>query len=168
MKKTLAILFVLMMAVCLLPTIAFAEGTAIYVSSSGNDDINNGTETNPYATLAKAVDVAGSGATIYVMSDLTMTKCARYYNKNLTITSLGENAFTVTRGDGFETQSDTARSWYNPAMIEVQGNQEGAECGLTLTNIILDDAGRRALYLPRPSVVKVKETKTTWFMSRTL
>lgn len=48
----------------------------------------------------------------------------------------------MTRKDGFETLSDTARSWYNPAMIEVQGNQEGAECGLTLTNIILDDGGK--------------------------
>ena len=74
------------------------------------------------------------------MSNLTMTKCARYYNKNLTITSYGETR-TVTRGRGFETLSDTARSWYNPAMIEVQGNQEDATCGLTLTNIILDDEG---------------------------
>ena len=141
MKKTLAILFALMMAVCVLPTIAFADGAAIYVSSSG-DDNNDGTETKPYATLAKAVDAAPSGATIYVMSDLTMSKCARYYNKNLTITSLGENAFKVTRGDVFDKLSDNARSWYNPAMIEVQGNPEGAECGLTLENIILDDGGK--------------------------
>ena len=75
------------------------------------------------------------------MSDLTMIECARFYNKNLTITSYGDTR-TVTRGDGFGTLSDTARSWYNPAMIEVQGNQEGAECGLTLTNIILDDDGK--------------------------
>ena len=75
------------------------------------------------------------------MSDLTMIECARFYNKNLTITSYGDTR-TVTRGDGFRTLSDTARSWYNPAMIEVQGNQEGAECGLTLTNIILDDDGK--------------------------
>ena len=124
-----------------MPTVAFADGAAIYVSSSG-DDNNDGTETKPYATLAKAVDAAPSGATIYVMSDLTMSKCARYYNKNLTITSLGENAFKVTRGDVFDKLSDNARSWYNPAMIEVQGNPEGAECGLTLENIILDDGGK--------------------------
>ena len=141
MKKTLAILFALMMAVCLLPTIAFAEGAAIYVSSGG-DDNNDGTETSPYATLAKAVDEAPSGATIYVMSDLTMTKCARFYNKNLTITSGAGEPYTVTRGDGFSQQQDDARSTYNPAMIEVQGNPEGAECGLTLENIILDDGGK--------------------------
>ena len=76
------------------------------------------------------------------MSNLTMTKCARYYDKDLTITSLYlNNPVTISRGTKFDTLSDDARGWYNPAMIEVQGNQEGAECGLTLKNIILDDTG---------------------------
>lgn len=150
-RRIIASLLTLVLCLTLLPAPAFAEeiggttpepaATDIYVSRTGNDanDANDaGSKDNPYATLAKAVDAADSGATIYVMSDLTMTKCARYYNKNLTITSYGETR-TVTRGDDFETLSDTARSWYNPAMIEVQGNPEGAECGLTLKNIILDD-----------------------------
>ena len=142
-RRILSSLMALVLCLTLLPAAAYADGgTAVYVSSSGNDGTGDGSADKPFATLAKAVDVAKDGATIYVMSDLTMTKCAWYYNKNLTIASLGENAFTVTRKDGFETLSDTARSWYNPAMIEVQGNQEGAECGLTLTNIILDDGGK--------------------------
>ena len=154
-RRVIASLLTLVLCLTLLPAPAFAAGTGedtpepaatdIYVSSNGNDanDANDaGSKDNPYATLAKAVKVAPTGATIYVMSDLPMTTCARFYNKNLTITSLGKNAFTVTRGDGFETLSDTARSWYNPAMIEVQGNQEDAACGLTLTNIILDDDGK--------------------------
>ena len=150
-RRVIASLLTLVLCLTLLPAPAFAAdtgedtpepaATGIYVSITGNDDTGDGSEAKPYATLAKAVCGAGSGATIYVMSDLTMTKCARYYNKNLTITSYGETR-TVTRGRGFETLSDTARSWYNPAMIEVQGNQEGAECGLTLTNIILDDGGK--------------------------
>ena len=149
-RRVIASLLTLVLCLTLLPAPAFAADTGedtpepaatdIYVSSTGNDDTGAGSEGNPYATLAKAVDAADSGATIYVMSDLTMTKCAWYYNKNLTITSYGETR-TVTRGDDFETLSDTARSWYNPAMIEVQGNPEGAECGLTLKNIILDDTG---------------------------
>ena len=150
-RRVIASLLTLVLCLTLLPAPAFAAdtgedtpepaATGIYVSITDNDDTGDGSEAKPYATLAKAVCGAGSGATIYVMSDLTMTKCARYYNKNLTITSYGETR-TVTRGRGFETLSDTARSWYNPAMIEVQGNQEGAECGLTLTNIILDDGGK--------------------------
>ena len=49
------------------------RGTAVYVSSSGNDGTGDGSADKPFATLAKAVDVAKDGATIYVMSDLTMT-----------------------------------------------------------------------------------------------
>lgn len=133
--------FVLLFA--LLSTTAFAESTgaaAVYVSSSGSDG-NVGTQAAPYATLAKAVEAAENGATIYVMSDLTMTKCARFHSKSLTITSDEKGHYTVTRGSSFETQSDTARSWYNPAMIEVQ-TTGGVGAGLTLTNIILDDAGK--------------------------
>ena len=38
-------------------------------------------------------------------------------------------------------QQDNARSWYNPAMVEVQ-TTGGEGAGLTLTNIIFDDAGK--------------------------
>ena len=48
-------------------------GTAVYVSSSGNDGTGDGSADKPFATLAKAVDAADDGATVYVMSDLTMT-----------------------------------------------------------------------------------------------
>lgn len=48
------------------------DATDIYVSSTGNDAQNTGTKDLPFATLAKAVDAAADGATIYVMSDLTM------------------------------------------------------------------------------------------------
>lgn len=152
-RRVIASLLTLVLCLTLLPAPAFAADTGedtpepaatdIYVSSTGNDDTGDGSEANPYATLAKAVDVAGSGATIYVMSNLTMMECARYYDKDLTITSLDPNdPVTISRGDDFETQSDTARSWYNPAMIEVQADTEGGEYGLTLKNIILDDGGK--------------------------
>ena len=113
----------------------------IYVSSTGNDEQNTGTKDLPFATLAKAVDAAADGAAIYIMSDLTMDQCARFYDKSLTITSGEGGPYTVTRSADFNLQSDTARSWYNPAMIEVQSSSAGS-VGLTLTNIVLDDAGR--------------------------
>ena len=136
--------FVLLFA--LLPTIAFAEGTGaeeVYVSGISGNDGNTGTQAAPYATLAKAVEEAAeNGATIYVMSDLTMTKCARFYSKSLTITSGEGGPYTVTRSEGFATQNDPARNQYNPAMIEVQTHTGGEGARLTLTNIILDDAGK--------------------------
>lgn len=116
------------------------DAAEIYVSSTGNDEQNTGTKDLPFATLAKAVDAAADGAAIYVMSDLTMDQCARFYDKSLTITSGDGGPYTVTRSADFNRQSDTARSGYNPAMIEVQSSS-ASSVGLTLSNIILDDAG---------------------------
>lgn len=116
------------------------DAAEIYVSSTGNDEQNTGTKDLPFATLAKAVDAAADGAAIYVMSDLTMDQCARFYDKSLTITSGEGGPYTITRSADFYQQSDTARSWYNPAMIEVQ-SLSASSVGLTLSKIILDDAG---------------------------
>ena len=112
----------------------------IYVSSTGSDEQNTGTKDLPFATLAKAVDAAADGATIYVMSDLAMDQCARFYDKSLKITSGEGGPYTVTRSAEFKQQNDTARSWYNPAMIEVQSSS-ASSVGLTLSDIVLDDAG---------------------------
>lgn len=150
-RRVIASLLTLVLCLTLLPAPAFAADTGedapepaatdIYVSRTGNDDTGAGSAAKPYATLAKAVDAADSGATIYVMSDLTMTKCARYYDKDLTITSLDPNdPVTIFRGTEFDTQNDP-RSWYNPALIEVQTKGEAERCGLILHHIILDDKG---------------------------
>lgn len=116
------------------------DATEIYVSSTGNDEQNTGTKDLLFATLAKAVDAAADGTTIYVMSDLTMDQCARFYDKSLKITSGEGGPYTITRSADFKQQSDTARSWYNPAMIEVQSSS-ASFVGLTLSDIVLDDAG---------------------------
>ena len=142
-RRILSSLMALVLCLTLLPAAAYAAGgTAVYVRSDGSDS-NAGTQTAPYATLAKAVKEAEDGSTIYVMSNLTMTKCARYYDKDLTITSLDpNNPVTISRGTEFDPQSDHARSWYNPAMVEVQ-TTGGEGAGLTLTNIIFDDDGKK-------------------------
>lgn len=144
-RRISSTLMALVLCLTLLPAAAYADGgTAVYVSSAGDDTAGNGSQSAPYATLAKAVDAAENGATVYVMSDLTMTKCARYYDKDLTITSLDpNNPVTISRGTEFDPLSDPARSQYNPAMIEVQTHTGGEGAGLTLTNIIFDDAGKK-------------------------
>ena len=142
-RRISSTLMALVLCLTLLPAAAYADGgTAVYVSSSGNDGTGDGSADKPFATLAKAVDAADDGATVYVMSDLTMTDCARFYSKSLTITSGEGGPYTVTRDNSFTTQSDHARSWYNPAMVEVQ-TTGGVGAGLTLTNIIFDDAGKK-------------------------
>lgn len=145
MRKLLFSVFLCFaMVIGLLPTTIFAQNdaTEIYVSGTGNDEQNGGTKDLPFATLAKAVDAAADGATIYVMSDLTMDQCARFYDKSLKITSGEGGPFTITRSADFKQQSDTARSWYNPAMIEVQSSS-ASFVGLALSDIVLDDAGMR-------------------------
>ena len=111
---------VMLLGMAALSVSAEAPAADVYVSAGGgNDTGNDGSVKSPFATLAKAVDAAEDGATIYVMNNLTMKECARFYDKHLTITSYGGEVYTITRGEGFETLSDNARSWYNPAMIEV-------------------------------------------------
>lgn len=150
--KRLSILCIAVLLCALLPVLAGAtspgdpseavDPNAVYVSDSG-DDGGAGSQDSPYATLAKAVEVADDGATIYVMSNLEMTECARYYGKDLTITSGEGGPYTVTRSDEFDILPDTARSWYNPAMIEVGSTEGRGTASLTLTNITFDDDGKK-------------------------
>ena len=132
MKKILIAIMCIVLIICYMPIMAFAEasgtsgGTDIYVSADGNDAAE-GTKADPYASLAKAAEVVNAGAgenfTIHVLSDLISMECARFYNKNVTIVGEGATVPVVSSGDIFATQSDTARSWYNPAMIEVGGTK---------------------------------------------
>lgn len=151
--KRLSILCIAVLLCALLPVLAGAtspgdpseavDPNAVYVSNSGNDDTGNGSQESPYATLAKAVGEAEDGATIYVMSDLTMTQSARFWNKDLTITSYGTDPVTVSRGEPFTPVSDPARGGYNGAMLEVGRSGEGGVSSLILSNIIFDDNGLR-------------------------
>ncbi|WP_302662536.1 hypothetical protein [uncultured Dysosmobacter sp.] len=75
-RRISSTLMALVLCLTLLPAAAYAAedaGTAVYVSSSGNDGTGDGSADKPFATLAKAVEAAENGATVYVMSDLTMT-----------------------------------------------------------------------------------------------
>lgn len=117
------------------------DGPVIYVSKNGDDSKDGQTVGEAVQTLDKAVEKAPDGATIYVLSDLTIGKLARIVDKDITITSGDGGPYTITRAIGFAQERDNARNWYNPAMIEVTTpTSKGAS--VTLKNIILDDAGR--------------------------
>ena len=117
----------------------------IYVSASG-DDMADGSREAPLASLAAAADLANSAAenTVYVilLSDLTVTRTARFNGKNVILMS-EEGTALVTRGSNFETAYDALRQAYHPAMIEL-GELQSAEpksTALSLDNVVLDDAG---------------------------
>ena len=113
----------------------------LYVSAKGDDKSGDGSIDNPYATLAGAVnsfDENETDYTIYVMSNIDATSSARFWGKNVTITSYGNEVYTITRQKGFSGTIDTGRGGYNGAILEVQSGSE-----LILKNIILDDAHKR-------------------------
>ena len=164
LKKCLCLLIAVVFLAAVVPTVALADGptpTSIYVSdvSKGGSDSNSGTKESPYATLARAAEVIkqaeGKAYTIYIMSDLTMTESARFWDKDVSIQSdpeklkeEGKTAFTLSRAEtGFVAVIDSARGGYNPALIEI-GN--GGD--LTLSNIILDD-GHYAAYSENSATV---------------
>lgn len=99
-----------------------------------------GTKENPYCSLSEAIEAADKlirkDVTIEILSNLTATECARINGKDITIKG---NGYTITRGDNFGTIADVARSWYNPAMIEVCNSAGSATASLRLENITLDD-----------------------------
>ena len=49
-----------------------ADGTVVYVSASGSDSTGDGTKTNPYATVKKAVESIASTGTVEVLHNFTM------------------------------------------------------------------------------------------------
>lgn len=131
------LLLLLLVGASVLPTTAEAA-EPVYVSSKGNDESGDGTQEKPYATLVKAVTEAKDNATTYVMSDLTMNQSARFWNKNLTITSAEGGPYTIKRGEIFAATSDPARKGYNGALIEAGGTDAGTlemEQGAVIDNI---------------------------------
>lgn len=121
----------------------FVSEGIIYVSAHQTENqAPKGSAENPYPSLKEAVDVINSqeemDVTIELMSDLTLTSCVRINGKNVTIHG---NGYTITRGETFDLISDLARSWYNPAMIEVCNSANSATASLYLENVTLDDKG---------------------------
>ena len=117
----------------------------IYVSADG-DDMADGSREHPLETLAAAAELANDAAesTVYVilLSDLTVSKTARFNGKDIILMSENGTAL-VTRDSGFEPAYDQLRRAYNPAMIELGELQsdEPKTTSLSLDNVVLDDAG---------------------------
>lgn len=143
MKRLIYVLLPILLLTSLVFTNTNAETTTtLYVNATGSDTNDGSTEESALATLAKAAEIVNSDTEgnkyiIIVTSDLTMSAAARFYDHDVTITGKGDTIPVVTRADEFASLSDNARSWYNPAMFELQTSSK--EASLTFENIILDD-----------------------------
>lgn len=128
-----------------------ALSTVFYVGTAAGEDAAYdeaspiGSAAHPYPSLAEAAEEADKSAeksfTFILTSDLTATECARINGTDITIDGKGH---TITRGGSFATISDNARSWYNPAMIEVCAGEHGEAASLYLKDITLNDGGKTA------------------------
>lgn len=159
-RHILSLVLTCAMLLSLFPVVALAEepednaaptGKTIYVSATGGEG-EPGSQENPYTSLKDAVDAINLDAdnqyyTVYLMSDVEATACARITDHHVTIASLpaeegqAQEIYTITRGEDFQQIQDNARSTYNPAMIEVTV-PAGKGASVTLENVTLDDAGR--------------------------
>lgn len=155
-KRLLASLLSICLLVGLFPSTASAAwtgetGKILYVDADGQAD-GTGTSDHPFQSLQKAAAAAdNNGQTlIYLMSDIALTSVVSIWEKNITIASdpvsmqaNNGQAFTISRGDSFQTSRDAARGAYNPAMIEVGGTTgQGVVANLRLENVVLDDQGK--------------------------
>ncbi len=122
-----------------------AAGDTYYVKAGGSETATGLTEDDPFPSLAAAVKKANESSkqyiTINLLSDAEAVECARINGKDVTIKG---NGYTITRGEAFAMISDNARSWYNPAMIEVCDSSNSKTAFLRLENITLDDACKTA------------------------
>ena len=83
----------------------------ICVSTTGNDETGDGTKNKPYATLAKAINMAGSGQSIYIMAGtykLKPMKLDNYvqpgiYDQGKALEIFGDNEKTILEYDGSES-----------------------------------------------------------------
>ncbi|MCI7473201.1 MAG: hypothetical protein MSB10_05915, partial [Clostridiales bacterium] len=159
-QHILSLLLTCAMLLSLLPAVALAEepeenatptGKTIYVAATGGEG-ELGSKENPYTSLKAAVDAINQDAdnqyyTVYLMSDVEAAACARITDHYVIISSLPaeegqiQEIYTITRAEDFKQIQDTARSTYNPAMIEVTV-PAGKGASVTLKNVTLDDAGR--------------------------
>ena len=119
----------------------------LYVSKEGDDEKGSGSQTAPFASLARAAEEANKTpeqpVLILVLTDLEAKRVARFTGRDVTIQA-AEKPVTVTRAEGFEPAKDKDGGWYNPAMIELRApeNSKLTAGRLSLVKVILDDAGR--------------------------
>ena len=98
----------------------------IYVSVTGSDDSGNGSETDPYATIKKAVEHVDSGGTIYLLSDISQEESIAV-SKSLTVKSKDANTPKVIK----RTQT------FAKSLFELRAGEGDAK--LSFEDIILDD-----------------------------
>ena len=106
MKRCSALLFAVLLAVCCIPVVAAEEPNdpnTVYLSTQGNDR-NEGTQEDPLATLAFALEFVPDGGTIHVLDTYKVPSSFTWGSHDKSITVTGgtldfSSMSTVTLGD---------------------------------------------------------------------
>ncbi len=116
--------------------VTIEEGSAVYVSSSGNDTSGDGTEDKPYATISKAYSVVEDKGTIYLLSDLEISGS----DSTAGITFGTDKTVTITSADSSDIKTIyskcTGLGQTNSMMLVTKGE-------VIFTNITLDGEGQK-------------------------
>ena len=146
MKRSLAMMLALLMALCIVPTVAFAEAKTIYVDAKkGNDTTGKGTQDSPYATLATAVNVAENGETttiqlgegeytLWIENESNNSSSFRRlgWNKNLIFIGQGADKTTYHIGAKDTSHSD------GPCDYSLDGRGTDMKETVTFKNMTID------------------------------
>lgn len=105
MQMSLLSLLIVMSSL-LAPLPAFAAGgDEIYVSASGDDLNNDGSESSPFATMGKALTEVDTAGTIVLLSDIALegTLNLSATGKTVTIQSAPGHKYSIKRAESFTT-----------------------------------------------------------------
>jgi len=174
MRGLMSISFLL--SLLLLGNVSLTSAATFYVSSAGNDG-NVGTQTNPWATLQHAADLAGPGDTVIVQSGVYAgAKFSRSGTSTAPITFQAHTGVLVDRPgprntnndnlwvrnahyivlDGFEVK-DAPRSG-----IAIQGEPEAPATGVVLRNNFCHDNGRWGIFTGYALNVIIEDNETSY------
>jgi len=128
---------------CLISILPTAFGVTEISVSNEADLLSNITAINT------AVDAmtADSAYIITLTNNITLQNRIYFHNAHVTIQGTPGDDITITRAAGFSGATDTARSWFNPGMLEVAVYPDTSSiiyqsknASITLKNITFDDA----------------------------
>jgi hypothetical protein len=171
-RYSVALKYILLLCICLTANAAVAQRLPLtwYISPTGDDELGNGTQNNPFETIQRGLDVTIANDTVQVSPGVYYENIEVYQNVYLrgsghTVTTIIANGVVIDGADGatvegFTVQKDegSENSWgyagaYSTTLKNnvFEGHYVGIHCGqtggdLTIFNNVLIDNQRGILF----------------------
>lgn len=102
-----------------------SSGSIVYVDANADDASEDGSQANPYNEIQEGIDHAGSGETVKLLSDFTLSSQVTI-NNSLTLDGSGNTIYASFDRDG---------DYSNNAAIGIDGAND-----VTVSNLVIDGA----------------------------